>query len=269
MDIVNKISEARFREMDDVLAFVSIYEDERRTAAYLDLLHRNRDAIRGKVCVEAGCGLGIFAAEMARMGAAQVFAVEQNPILAAEARRRLRNFPNVSVVQSAIEAFVPPVAVDLLVHEFYGQMLYDESLEALSRLQFEPAAVLPDGGALLFGVVDTDAYLDDYLTASLLEQFEGILVAGLFAEHGTELDKAAVAWQYGADFPETHLLDLSDETGELLVFGVEVTHRGSSVCRAGECENWSLVWTPRAGDRCQITFVPEEIGEEVRFTWLG
>jgi len=70
MDIVNKLPEERFADVDDLLAFVSIYDDEERTRSYVSMLRRHRELIEDKVVVEAGCGLGLFSAEMARLGAA-------------------------------------------------------------------------------------------------------------------------------------------------------------------------------------------------------
>jgi len=69
VDILNRLPEDRYNEVDDLLTFVSIYDDDERTRAYEAMLRRHRDLIEGKVVVEAGCGLGIFSAAMARLGA--------------------------------------------------------------------------------------------------------------------------------------------------------------------------------------------------------
>jgi hypothetical protein len=93
MDIMNHLPRRRFREIDDLLAFISIYDDTRRTRALRALLRRHRQEIQGAVCVEGGAGLGLFAIEMARLGARRVFAVEQNPLLAKLAKALLAKFP--------------------------------------------------------------------------------------------------------------------------------------------------------------------------------
>ena len=93
MDILNRISPRHFRTVDDLLAFISIYDDTRRTRAYKQLLWRNRNSIRGAVCVEGGAGLGLFSVEMARQGARRVYAVEHNKLLAEEIRERIDNIP--------------------------------------------------------------------------------------------------------------------------------------------------------------------------------
>ncbi|MCA9742437.1 MAG: class I SAM-dependent methyltransferase [Deferribacteres bacterium] len=268
MDIVNRLSESRFREVDDLLAFISIYDDETRIEAYLRLLHANRALIEQKVCVEAGCGLGLFAAEMAKLGAKKVYAVEQNQLLANIAEQRLQAFANVEVVRCPIEGFRPAEPIDLLVHEFFGQMLHDESLHALDHLAFAPGTIMPDSGALFCGVMDATSYLDTYLNRELLSNLDGVLIAGLFEETGDEFHFPAVEWSVQQRFRASHRVDISDRSGDLLAFGLEIRHRGQMICRAGECDNWALVWTPRTADRFELTFVPENVGEEVSFRWL-
>ncbi len=82
MDILNRVSARRFRDVDNLLAFISIYDDVRRTRSFRSLLRANARLIQGAVCVEGGCGLGILSIEMARLGARKVYAVEHNPLLA-------------------------------------------------------------------------------------------------------------------------------------------------------------------------------------------
>lgn len=267
MDIMNALSELRFREVDDVLAFISIYDDRKRIAAYRRLLRRHRSQIRGSVCVEAGCGLGIFAGELARLGARIVYAVEQNAALARLARQQLAEFANVQVVEAPIEEFTPPEPVDVLVHEFYGQLLFDEDLHALAKLQFKPKLVLPDGGDLLCALVDADDYLDAYVTHAVLAELQGVLVSGLFAENGDRLQLPVVQWRFGEPIPKRREVRLTGE-GDLLMLGVRVLHQGDEICRAGSCDNWALVWTPRAGDRFELGFDHRRIGEEVTFRWM-
>ncbi len=267
MDIMNRLPEARFRAVDDLLAFISIYDDENRTRAYENLLRTQAEHIRGAVCVEAGCGLGIFSARMAELGARKVYAVEHNPMLAELARRRLDRFPNVEVVQTDLRDFRPPEKVDLLLHELYGQLLFDEDLFVLEELSFSPARVIPDGGRLLCGVLDSRAFVDDVVSREVLQQLHGVLVSGLFDDDAELLQFPVFQWRYGAPFPRRHRAELSGRSGDLLVFGVQVTHENAAVCTAGACPNWSLVWTPRAGDRFEIEYLPGEIGEEVQFTW--
>jgi hypothetical protein len=267
MDILNELPPDQFREVDDLLAFVSIYDDRRRTKAFLRLLRRHRRAIRGGVCVEAGCGFGIFSEAMANMGARKVYAVEQNPILARIARKRLASYANVEVVEEAIQQFRPPEPVDVLVHDFFGQLLYDEDLWALDHLRFQPQLVLPSQAELAYGVVDSRDYVDESVTPDVLAELKGALVSGLFEEKGGELRGVAVSWNYPTGL-STGPVDIRDRPGDLLVFGLRILDNGETVCEAARCPNWSYVWTPRAGDRFLLRFVPDVFGSKCLFEWL-
>ena len=272
MDILNHLSPRRFREADDLLAFISIYDDTKRTRVFRSLLRAHQKQIRGAVCVEGGCGLGLFAAEMAKLGARQVFAVEQNPLLAKLARQRLAKLPaavakRITVVEMPLQKFLPPQQVNVLVHEFYGQLLYDEDLWVLENLQFQPELVLPDGGELLAGVVSSQRYTDRVVTSELLQSLHGALVAGLFEERLHELQFSVLRWQFGRGL-EPIENNLAAHEGDLLCFGVAVTHQGKKICEAGRCPNWSYVWTPRAGNRFAFEFPRQAEGVTCHFRWL-
>ncbi len=267
MDIMNSLPEERYREVDDLLAFISIYEDQERTRRLLQLIRDHRGSIEGKICVEAGAGFGIFSAEMARLGAKRVYAVEQNPLLAELAYRRLRDFDNVQVVNLPIQEFEPQVEVDLLFHELYGQLLYDEDLFALEQLTFQPEQVIPDSGVLMAGVISSADYVDPSVTPEVLDLLGGVLVSGMFDEKLTELSFPVLRWEYGRWL--SHLpIDLSGQEGDLLCFGLRIEHEGKVICEAGMCPNWSYVWTPRTGDRFQLRFERQNDVMECFFEWL-
>lgn len=273
MDILNHLSPRRFRAVDDLLAFISIYEDTRRTSVYRALLRRHQKRIQGQVCVEGGCGLAVFAVEMARLGARHVYAVEQNPLLAKLARQRLERLPavigrRVEVIEMPLQEFQPPQPVAVVVQEFYGQLLYDEDLCVLEQLRFHPDLVLPEGGELRAGVLASAKYVDREVTPEVLQALAGVLVAGLFAERGRELQFPVLRWQFGKGL-EQLTDDIHDRRGDLLCFGVVVTHRGRRICTAGQCPNWSCVWTPRTADRFTFEFRPAAAGSECRFCWLA
>ncbi|MCG3119628.1 MAG: hypothetical protein ALAOOOJD_02076 [bacterium] len=273
MDILNNLAPRRFREADDLLAFISIYDDTRRTRAFQRLLRAQQKHIRGAVCAEGGCGLGVLAIEMAKLGARHVYAVEQNPLLAKLARERLAQLPKkiaqrLEVIETPLQEFRPPQKIAVLVHEFYGQLLYDEDLWVLENLKFKPQRVLPDGGELLAGVVSAQRYTDKIVTPALLKSLDGVLVAGLFEEKLHELRLPVLRWQFGKG-----LLQLTDNfgnrKGDLICFGVAVTHQGKRICEAGRCPNWSYVWTPRRGNRFSLGFRPTTAGSECFFHWLS
>jgi hypothetical protein len=274
MDILNHLSPRRFRQVDDLLAFISIYDDTRRTRAFRKLLGAHQKQVRGAVCVEGGCGLGVLAMAMAKLGARHVYAVEQNPLLAKLARARLAELPKtvsqrIEVIETPLQEFRPPHPIEILVHELYGQLLYDEDLWVLENLKFKPQLVLPDGGELLAGVVSSERYVDNVVTITLLKSLDGILVAGLFEEKLRELQFPVLRWQFGKKLLQT-THDLSGMKGDLLCFNVAITNQNKRLCEAGYCSNWSYVWTPRAGDRFTFEFQPSTRGgNDCRFHWIA
>ncbi|MEV8634164.1 methyltransferase domain-containing protein [Streptosporangium sp. NPDC051023] len=93
--------------------------------------------------LEIGCGPGKATLPLARAGF-RITAVELGDALAVEARRRLRDFPGVSVVTSSFEAWEPPTGV-----------LFDLVYAATAWKWVDPevkyekaAALLPSGGHL-------------------------------------------------------------------------------------------------------------------------
>lgn len=273
MDILNHLPPRRFREVDDLLAFISIYDDTRRTRAFRRLLHAQQKHIHGAVCVEGGCGLGVLSIEMAKLGARRVYAVEQNPLLVKLARERIAELPKavsqrIEVIESPLQEFRPPEKIEVLVHELYGQLLYDEDLWVLENLKFKPKLVLPDGGELLAGVVLSERYADNVVTITLLKSLAGVLVAGLFEEKLHELQFPVLRWKFGKGLVQTKNT-VANKSGDLLCFGVAITHRGQRICEAGRCPNWSYVWTPRNGERFKFEFHPAAIGRECYFHWLA
>lgn len=271
MDILNSLSPRRFREADDLLAFISIYDDDRRTRAFLKLIHSHARQIRGSVCAEGGAGLGVFAAEMARLGARKVYAVEQNPLLAKLARLRFQKLPKdvsrrIEVIETPLQLFHPPERVHVLVHEFYGQLLYDEDLWALDHLQFQPDVVLPDGGELRAGIVSSRTYSDRVITVEVVRALRGVLVSGLFEERLKELQTPILRWQFGEGL---RAIDHSfaKRRGDLLCVGLIVRHNGKDICEAGRCPNWAYAWTPRLGNAVSLRFQRSSAGMECDFQW--
>ncbi|NOX37804.1 MAG: class I SAM-dependent methyltransferase [Calditrichaeota bacterium] len=267
MDILNDIPPRRFAEVDDLLAFISIYDDENRTQAYLSLLRSHRHWIQGAVCVDAGCGFGIFSREMARLGARKIYAVEANPLLVEIARSRLKPFPNITVVHEPIEQFEPPEPVDVMVHEFFGQLLYDEDVHVLQQLRFSPRLWLPNRARLAGGVMDATQRIDQTVTMDVLQHLNGVLVSGLFEDVDVPLSFTVLEWQ-PTKFQYAVEYDIGREEGDLLYLGLEIYQDQKRVCRAGECSNWSYVWTPRVGDRFRLAFQPADRGMRVVFEWL-
>ena len=273
MDNLNRLPRRRFEEVDELLAFVSIYDDNRRMWAFKSLLRANAHLIRGAVCVEGGCGLGALSIEMAKLKARKVYAVEQNPLLAKLAQQRVSELPRdvarrIEIIELPLEHFHPIEHVNVLVHEFYGQLLYDEDLWVLEHLKFSPDVVIPNGGELRAGIGSSGAYRDRVVTEGVLQQLDGVLVSGLYEERVSERTQPVLRWSFGAGIsPVKHTF--ADSSGDLACFGVVVTHNGKKICEAGRCPNWSYVWTLRKGNRVLFRFRRAERGAECSFRWIA
>lgn len=135
MEILNELPEKKGREIDDFLTFMGIYEDKIRERALKKLLYQNRNLIKDKICVEAGAGFGIFSIYMAELGAKKVYAVEESKIMFRLLKENVKNYRNIIPVNEKIEEFKPEEKVNFLFHEFYGSMLFDESILSLYRLK--------------------------------------------------------------------------------------------------------------------------------------
>lgn len=267
MDIMNQLPAQRFAELDDLLAFISIYDDPRRTAAWRRMLRLEQKKISNQVCVDGGCGLGLFSAELAKLGAAKVYAVEANKALYELAQDRLQRYPRVQVIHEDLAQFKPREKVNVLVHEFFGQLLYDEDLALLSRLRFEPRYFLPDQARLMAGVMNAAPLLDKNLTDQTLKKMRGGLVSGLFDDRRLKYQFPVIDWS-PRRFVYQAVCDMASLPGDLLFLGLHVYHQQRLLCQAGPCENWSVVWTPRCGDRFRMDFLPVPRGMQVRFTWI-
>jgi len=269
MDIVNRLSPRQFRTYDDLLAFISIYDDRERLRAYRRLLRAHREFIRGAVCMEAGCGLGILTEELLRLGARRVYAVERNRLLFRLARQRLERYERVTLLHADVREVVPEEPVAVLVHDFYGMMLYDEELWVLDELPFRPGLVLPDGGCLMVGLTQSEVVCDRTVTPEVFRALAGVLVSGLFAAEDLPGRWEAARWRFGQGL-RLEPPDLSGHEGDVLFFYLSVRHGDMEVCRAGRCSNWAYIWTPRVADRFTLDFRRRgDYGMEVLFRWVA
>ncbi len=268
MDIINRLPEGKFAAVDDLLAFVSIYDDEIRTQAYFNLLEGFKPVIKDRVCVELGAGLGFMSEKLAQLGAKKVYAVEKNPYLFEMAQERLERYPQVEVINSDIADFVPDEEVSVAVYEFFGQMLFDEDLYVLEKLKWKPNLFLPDGAVLRAGVTNIENFEDEIVNRSFLAYLDGVLVSGLFDEEDVPLQFDVMKFSVYKPMPREIVLDISGYKGNLLYFGLELTHQGETFCQAGLCSNWSYVWTLKKGNVFRLAFEETDRGTEVIFEWV-
>ncbi len=256
LEIVNRLPARSFREIDNFLSFIGIYEDRQRTAALRALITRNRAAIAGKVGVEAGAGLGVLTRALLAAGAKRVYAVEGNAQCAQFLRQRFAAEPRVEVVGEPIERFRPPGGkVDFLFHELYGALLLDESILALERIRFDPGAVFPNGGRLLAQVVPLSRFKDPTITPALLRPLRQALVTDLFANFRFTAPRVAAEWRFkrGAR-GYVFACRLPACPDGVLALGMQVRHAGHMVTGTQECFNWPYVFTPAAGTKFRLAF---------------
>ena len=268
MDIMNYLPEGRYEDVGDLLAFISIYDDRNRTNAYYELLEDNAAIIENAVCADLGAGTGIMTEKMLELGAAKVYVVEKNPYLYDLCRKKLKPYGDkVVFVNKDIRNFVPPCDIKVAVHEFYGQLLFDEEIILLENLKWKPDVLIPDGGKLMCGIASLDTFDDDTVTIDVLKKLDGVLVSGLFDEEELVPDMEVATFEYGKTKTYSFDFELPATKGDLLYFGLVITHRGKEFCRAGICDNWSYVWTYRSGQKFNISFEQQNRGTEVYFSW--
>ncbi len=266
MEVVNHLPEDLYLECDEFLAFIGIYDDEQRFLNYKKFIEKMN--IKNKVCIEAGAGFGVFTELMLKYGAKKVYAVEKNRFMVNILKKKFSGDKRVVVVDKRIEEFEPDEDIDFLLHDFFGIMLYDESLESLEHLRFTPKLLFPDSGRLMFSVIDADSVCDETITKDVLQELKGVLVSDLFMVDKDFLKrlngKEVLFWDWRKGLRGGEA-DISSFSGDLLVFWIEILHHGELICRSEECVNWPLVWTPRAGDKFKLEFNGESY---VRFKWL-
>ena len=110
--------------------------------------------------------------------------------------------------------------------------------------------------------------VDATVTQEVLKHLDGVLVSGLFDEDRLALTDTVLSWQPGSVQLSVEK-DISHLQGDLLYFGLQIWFDGRPVCQAGQCHNWSYVWTPRTGNRFLLRFEPAARGMQVRFYWTG
>jgi hypothetical protein len=269
----------------DFLGFIAIYEDRKRTAAYERLMKEHRALFDGALVVEAGAGFGLFSKKAIELGARKVYSVEVNRYMASILRKRVKTEKKITVVKKDIAFFKPRErACDVLLHELFGPLVYDESLHALTRLSFKPKTVMPNEARLNYRLFKFADVVDEFVDREVLEELRGALVADLF-EYPNEQRMTAATRRAGKDQAESasvfgtalewsfekglrsREVDLSRRSGDLVCFFLEILHNGKHVLSALECSNWPLVWTVRSSDRFAITFKKKGLYCEPTLRW--
>ncbi len=249
----------------ELLAFLSVYDDEERIRKYLEILEEEK--LEGKTVVELGAGFGYFSAFAAEKGAKRVYAVERNPEIFIILKKRLEKYENAFAIKKDALKFKPKEEIDLLIHDFYGPLLYDESLYVLDYLKFRPKKVVPNGGVLKCGTLRLKDIEDPTVDIDVILRFKNVLVADMFDFYTKPENEFLVAkWEFGKGL-EIFNVEVPKD-GEVLIFWIEILHNGRFVCSSYDCRNWPLVFTYNEGGRFSLSFKWRGDYSEVYFRWL-
>lgn len=267
MELFNTLPEDRLQEIDDFLTFMPIYNSKRRENAYRSLLKRNRKKITGKICCEAGAGRGIFSEYMLELGAEKVYAVERSDSMLKVLQAQSHQQEKLEVIEGYIEDFEPSEPIDLLLHEFYGSLVLDETIFALKGLPFQPGTILPDGGRLWAMPLSetTIAEKAPFYDPSWKDVLSGALISE-FVEPLT-FDPQWQVFEWDIHSPEDTFHFTVPEDCDFLVFCGEATHEGKSVLKMWWTNNWPLIFTPVCGKRCTFRFEYIDGFTDVYFDW--
>lgn len=267
MEILNHLAVKKFEATDDLLAFISIYDDTNRTKAYKKMMHDNNLLIQNKVCVEAGAGLGMMSEYMLQIGAKHVYAIETNKQLFKICKKRLSKYKNATVIHSDIRDFKPKTKIDLLLHELFGQLVFDEDLFVLHQLKFKPDCIMPDSATLKYGLTSLKKMKDEIITPTILEQMNGVLISGLFDGDKLKPNLEVIKWNAYKTFPKHISIQLKKSNADLIYYGIEIYHQQKFICRSEVCNNWSFAWTPIAGKKFTFRFKQRDRLSEPDFFW--
>jgi len=249
----------------ELLAFLSVYDDRERMVKYMEVLEG--EDLKDKVVVELGAGFGYFSILAAEKGAKKVYAVERNGEIFEVLKERVRGYKNIVPVKKDAIRFKPKEDIDVLIHDFYGPLLYDESLFVLDHLRFKPKKVIPNGGVLKCGTLRLAEIEDPTVDLAVLRRFKNVLVADMFDFYKIPGKEFRVAkWEFGKGLK---IFDVEvPKDGEVLVFWIEILHNGKILCSSYSCRNWPLVFTYNEGGRFSLSFKWRGDYSLVYFKWL-
>ncbi len=255
------------QEVEDFLTFMPIYNSKRREKAYRGLLKRYQKEIKGKVCCEAGAGRGVFSEYMLELGAEKVYAVERSDAMLKVLEAHAVQNPQLEIVPGYIEDFEPAERIELLLHEFYGPLVLDETIFALRGLSFQPGTLLPDGGRLWAMPLSEATILEkaSHYDPSWKEVLSGVLISEFIEPFTFEPQWQVFEWDIHSK-EDTFRFTLP-EACDYLVFCGEITHQGKSVLKMWWTNNWPLIFTPVCGKHCNFRFEYIDGFTDIYFDW--
>ncbi len=268
MDVLNHYHSKSLSELLDFLGFVGMYEDDNRLNVYYHWMGTHAHLFDRAVVIEAGAGFGAFSDRATELGAKKVYAVEVNRHMVGVLKHKFAGRTDIVVVPKDILDFKPREGrADVLIHDLFGPLLYDESLYALEKLPFDVGTVFPNQARLKMALLKADDFVDKVVTHEVLGQLHSVLVGDLFTHFEGPYPHTVCSWSAQEGLVH-HTMSLKGLNGDLLVFMLEILHDGEFVCSAIDCTNWSLAWTPRAGDVFELRFKRRGIFCDAHFKWV-
>jgi len=268
MELFNTVQEDRLQEIEDFITFMPIYKSKRREIAYQSLLKKYAHQIKGKICCEAGAARGIFSRYMAEdLQAQKVYAVERSAALFKILEANHSQIANMELVEGYIEDLEPQERIDVLLHEFYGPLVLDETIYALQDLEFKPGTILPDGGTLwAMPLTEEQVRLKSPMyDPSWKEVLQDTLISELFEKVKFEPKWKVFDWDIHSEAKEFEFT--LPESCDFLAFCGEITHEGKSVLKMWWTHNWPLIFTPVNGRECRFRFDYIDGFTDVYFNW--
>lgn len=267
LEIINNLGRGKAEGLNNFFSYFGMYEDTNRTRAMKKLLRANSPHIKGKVCVEAGAGLGDTSRLILGLGPKKLFCVEENPLCCKHLKDKFKKDRRIEVVNSKIENFKPKGRINFMFQELYGPMLLDESLLSLERLRFKPDILAPNKGYLLFETVSLKDLDDRLINKQTLGPLNGALITDLFLGYEFKNPKKALRWKFGQK--TASLIKIKPKTrNEILVFGMEIWHNNKRICGTADCENWPYVFTPVKTGKFALSYIYRDCYSDIRFKWV-
>lgn len=131
--------------------------DRVRTGTYLRAIEELAPEIKGKVCMDVGCGTGILSFFLIQNGAAKVYAVEASDLADKTKEVAEKNGwgDRVIVLHSKVEDVQLPEKVDVIVSEWMGyallyETMFDSVLVARDRWLKPDGIMLPSQAQIMF-----------------------------------------------------------------------------------------------------------------------
>uniref|UniRef100_A0A674N566 Protein arginine N-methyltransferase 6 n=1 Tax=Takifugu rubripes TaxID=31033 RepID=A0A674N566_TAKRU len=138
-----------FDSYTDVSVHEEMIGDRVRTNTYRMAILKNSESIRGKVVLDVGAGTGILSVFCVQAGAKKVYAVEACSIAEQAVRivKQNRMEDRIEVIRGMVETVQLPDKVDVIVSEWMGYALLQESM--LNSVLYARDKWLRPGGVML------------------------------------------------------------------------------------------------------------------------